>query len=552
LRKLNQNEVEQIQSTLGPIIEKKKIRAICVYGSQVSGYARADSDYDAIAVVTPFLQRIKYYYLKGNVQCSALVVEENAFENDCLKSSLGEFVAGRLLNPYYVLGESEFLLKNEIAYKRRVIIEGLSEAYSENPRFAYDIEFPLSYFLYEKLRKRASIYPPVVYSYAKTYSENLKDENVEFSLVAFRNAAVSLESEGLINFDKGNDIVNLRGNQMRSGLAAKLSSTASLTTRGIRQYAVHGYAGRVGFDVVGREVISKLERSKERIELPKEITSPKSSWKLRYGKLFADSQDWLSDFMEYFGMDKNATNVTMKPLGEIYNSSSFYTLKDSSKLRKSLSIAVKRYSDVKGMKWGLLSIWSLKNTNFTANPFERMHREYRALEQFRSFGIPTPEILALFLSEKILITKFIRGKNLSSLQSEYLEGSTEDLSRQREFGSILAKVHGAGSCIGDTKPSNAILSDDDGKIYLTDLEQAHARGNFAWDIAEYIYYSVRFTLKEERARKLVKEFVSGYLEGGGNPGTIHETADLRYRAPFQTFIAPNVLNALRKDLTSSS
>jgi tRNA A-37 threonylcarbamoyl transferase component Bud32/predicted nucleotidyltransferase len=533
------------------LIAKKKIRAICVYGSQVSGYAREDSDYDAIAVVSPFLQRIKYYYLKGDVQCSALVVQEKAFENDCAKSSLGEFVCGRLLNPYFVLGESEFLLRNETAYKRRVIIEGISEAYSESSRFANDIEFPLSYFLYEKLRKRASIYPPVVYSYSKTYGDGLREQNVEFSLVGFRRAAISLESEGMIDFDRETDTVTLRGlSRMRGGLGAKLSSTASLTTRGVRQYVVHGYAGRVGLDVVGREVLSKLERSKNHSELPGEIRNPKSTWRLKHGKLFVNSQEWLSDFLEYAGLDKNATTVTMKPLGEIYNSSSFYTVTDNSDPKRSLSLAVKRYSDVKGMKWGLLSIWSLKNTNFTANPFERMHREYRALEQFREYGIPTPTVLALFLNEKILITNFIRGKNLSWLQSQYLEGVTEDLSGQREFGGILARVHEAGSCIGDTKPSNAILSDEDGKIYVTDLEQTHAQGNFAWDLAEYIYYSVRFTLKEDRARKLVKEFVLGYLEGGGNPSIVKETSALRYRAPFQAFIAPNVLNALRKDLGS--
>ena len=550
MRVLDTSEISAIETTLAPIKERGSLRAMAVYGSQVSGYARKESDYDVIVVIAPFSQRIKYYYMKGDVQCSALVVDEKTFDNDCLKSSLGEFVSGRLLNPYEALLGKDYLRNSETFYKQRVILEGLSEAYTENGRFAEDIEFPLSYFLFEKLRKRAAIYPPVVYSYAQTYGDNLRKNNLESSLEGFRQAASRLAADGLIEFDSKKDTIKIRPEKIKGGLAVRLSSTASYTARGIRQYAVHGYAGRVGLDVVGREVISKLERAKEHSELPDVISNPKEGWTLNQGKLFAVSSDWLSDLLEYFEMSQVSTVVTKKALGEIYNSTSFYTLVDNNG-NTTMSIAVKRYNDVKGMKWGLLNIWSLKNTNFSANSNERMHREFRAIEQFRNLGLFTPDVLAVFLSEKILVTRYIKGKDLSSIQSEYLREETDDLSAQRSFGAILARVHGAGSCIGDTKPSNAILAESNSSIYLTDLEQAHANGNLVWDIAEFIYYSVRFTLREERARKLVYEFVSGYLDGGGDAKVIEQTSALRYRAPFQAFIAPNVLNALRKDLASA-
>ena len=550
MRVLDTSEISAIETTLAPIKERGSLRAMAVYGSQISGYARKESDYDVIVVIAPFFQKIKYYYLKGDVQCSALVVDEKTFDNDCLKSSLGEFVSGRLLNPYEALIGKDILRNNETSYKQRVMLEGLSEAYTDNGRFAEDIEFPLSYFLFEKLRKRAAIYPPVVYSYAQTYGDNLRKSNLESSLEGFRQAASRLAADGLIEFDSKKDAIKIRAEKIKGGLGVRLTSTAFYTARGIRQYAVHGYAGRVGLDVVGREVISKLERAKEHSELPDVISNPKVGWALNQGKLFAISSDWLSDLLEYFEMSQVSTVVTKKALGEIYNSTSFYTLVDN-KGNRTMSIAVKRYNDVKGMKWGLLNIWSLKNTNFSANANERMHREFRAIEQFKNLGLFTPDVLAVFLSEKILVTRYIKGKDLSSIQTEYLREETDDLSVQRTFGAILARVHGAGICIGDTKPSNAILAESNSSIYLTDLEQAHANGNLVWDIAEFIYYSVRFTLKEERARKLVYEFVSGYLEGGGDAKVIEQTSALRYRAPFQAFIAPNVLNALRKDLASA-
>ena len=97
---------------------------MCAYGSQVAGYASKDSDYDLILVIRPFKQRIRYYYLKGEVECSALVVDPKGLENDCAKSTFGEFVAGRLLNPYAPIAGEKFLEENEAHYKKRVIVEG--------------------------------------------------------------------------------------------------------------------------------------------------------------------------------------------------------------------------------------------------------------------------------------------------------------------------------------------------------------------------------------------------------------------------------------------
>jgi tRNA A-37 threonylcarbamoyl transferase component Bud32/predicted nucleotidyltransferase len=547
MRKLDDSERGKILKTLEPLVASKNAKAICVYGSQVSGYARPESDYDVILVLAPFRQKIKYNYLKGEVDCSALVIDSKSFENDCVKSTFGEFVAGRLLNPFESLQGSEFFYENEVKFKRRVIIEGLVDCYAEYARFTEDIEFPLKYFLFEKLRKRAAIYPPVVYSYSKTYGGEFLAENLGQSLKAFRAAAVTLEEDAIVRYDKDRDIVKLRDSRFKAGIGAKISSTASYTARGLRQYAIHGYAGRVGLDVVGKEVVSKLSRAtKNHSELPDWIKEPKSAWSLSNAKLFSKSSDWLSDFISESGMERASTIVSKKSLGEIYTSTTFYKLSDESS-RKTLHIAVKRFTDVTGMKWGLLNVWSLRNTNFTANSVERLHREYSANSFFKSIGIPTSEILAIFASEKTMISRFINGTDLSTLQADYLDGRSDDLSTQVAFGATLAKAHMAGYCVGDTKPSNAILSL--GSLYLTDLEQAHAGGNRIWDIAEFIFYSVRFTLKEERARKLIESFVSGYLNSGGDRKVIEEAAALRYRAPFQAFIAPNVLSSLRKDLS---
>ncbi len=550
MRKLDETQQAKLLNTIGPLTKKKTVKAVCIYGSHVSGYSRQDSDYDVVILLSPFGQKIKYNYVKDEVECSALVVDSKSFQNDCARSTLGEFVAGRFLNPYQAISGADFVFENEVNYKERVILEGIYDCYAEYGHLAEDLEFPLKYFLFDKLRKRAAIYPPVVYSYSKTYGKENLDSNLEYSLQGFRKAASNLEAENTIKFDVDNDNLRIHSSKFKSGIGARLSLTASYTARGIRQYAIHGYAGRVGIDVVGKEVISKLSRaSKDHSELPEWIRDPKLSWRLPGAKLFPKTSDWLSDMLSEFGMERASTEITKKALGEIYNSTMFYRLSDRSN-GKSLSIAVKRFTDVKGMKWGLLNVWSLRNTDFTANALERLHREYSANVFFRSIGIPTSEILGVFINERIMISRFIQGKDLSQFQSDYFEGKTEDLSEHAAYGAILAKVHRSGYSVGDSKPSNAILSCE--KIYLTDLEQSHPGGNPVWDIAEFIFYSVRLTLREDRARKLVNSFIEGYVNGGGDPKVIEQAASLRYRAPFQAFIAPNVLTSLRKDLSKVS
>lgn len=522
---------------------------MCAYGSQVAGYAGKDSDYDLILVLRPFKQRIKYYYLEGDVDCSALVIDPKGLENDCRKSTFGEFVAGRLLNPYTPVSGEEFLKENEVAFKKRVIIEGLSDAIVDFQQFAYEINFPLSYFLYEKLKKRAAIYPPVVYSYSKTYGDELIATNLEVALDGFRKAAVQLQNDHVVTFDEKSDVLRIvpRRKGFHGGVPGRIEAAASYTSKSLRQYAVHGYAGRVSPNVVRREVISKIHRSRESGKLPDRIRNPRNEWTILGSKLFVASRDWLGDLIRYLGFDEKNCDVLKSSLGEIYTTAGFYTLRDASS-KKEYSVAVKRYKDIRGMKWGVLNLWSLKNADFTINPIERLCREFRASREFRTLGLATPEIIAVFFPQILTASKFIRGKDLSKVEASYLDGRAEELYPILSFGRDLAIMHNNGYCMGDTKPSNAIYSDDDYQIYLVDLEQSHREGNKTWDLAEFIYYSVRFTLKEDRARKLISAFVQGYLEKAEDNRPVEDAGALRYRAPFQAFIAPNIMSAIRRDL----
>lgn len=247
---LSSSEIEAVERTIKPAIKGRELVAACIYGSRVAGYANKESDYDVILVLKNYKALVRYRYLKGDVDVAALQVDEKALMDDAKKARLGEFVVGRLLNVYLPLEGKNLLEDIEKIYKKRVVLETFNDIVSTYRELSTLLFIPTAYFLYEKLKKRATIYPPALYSYIKTYSGALGQHNLDVSLKSFREVLHLLESEELVKIKEDRiQIVYKPPKQL-----TRFSSVVTSTTRGIAQYAVHGYAGRVGLNVIGREV----------------------------------------------------------------------------------------------------------------------------------------------------------------------------------------------------------------------------------------------------------------------------------------------------------
>ena len=269
LQRLDADETRKLLEVADDVVgDNGRALAVAAYGSKVAGYGRPDSDYDIIVVAKKFKGRIRYQYVTSPVTASALVVEESLLESDAVKAYLGEFVSGRLLNVYEPILNGDIFRKAELESKKRVLAEEILELGSQHGEFAQDLLIPLEYFLFDKLHKRALIYPPALYSYVKTYTCPSGDENKAFTLEGFAQAALSLQSSGVLKVEAdgmGRPHVRILGEGLRSTAFASLLSLFNLTRRGVRQYAVHGYAGRVGFSVFKDEALSKVKRMQEKV-----------------------------------------------------------------------------------------------------------------------------------------------------------------------------------------------------------------------------------------------------------------------------------------------
>ncbi|HUI86768.1 MAG TPA: hypothetical protein VLY21_06410, partial [Nitrososphaerales archaeon] len=285
--KLADSEAETLLGVATSMVGSKGLTALCAYGSRVAGYARPDSDYDLLAVARRFGEGVRYRYVDKPVAASVLVVEEGLLMDDATTSTLGEFAVGRFLNVYDPILNGEFLRKAELEYKRRVTLEALLELASDYGDFSRNLLIPYDYFLFSKLRKRAVIYPPALYSYIQTYSCPSAPENRESTLAGFREAAQGMKAAGFLIPER--DHVRIVPEKMKGDAFTKLSSLFSLTARGVTQYAVHGYAGRVGLGVFRREASSKIRRMRASASTLPELDKPKSVLRLEEGAILADT-----------------------------------------------------------------------------------------------------------------------------------------------------------------------------------------------------------------------------------------------------------------------
>ncbi len=521
------------------MVGKEKISSICAYGSKVAGYAREDSGYDMIIVAKDFDESIRYVQNQEPIQSSAIIVEETALREDAKQSSLDEFVVGRLLNIYEPIVNPEFLRSVEVEYKKRVIAEELIEIHSDYGDFSSNLIIPYEYFLFDKLHKRALVYPHVIYSYDHTYTCARRKENKEFTVRGFREAAAFLASQGIL--ESTNESVRVNRSMSSASLLSKIVSMFSPMSTGVAQYPIHGFTREVGSEIVKTEALSKVGRMGGTVEPLVELNRPKRLLCLEEGLLFDDVNRITEELAQMSGFGKTYSHK-MEKKGEIYTSTELLEISGHG---KHMYYILKHFPDLKSIKWGLLNLWAFTAKKFDMSPLSRLQREYEAVKRVRKLGIRTHNIIGIAFHERILVTAYVKGVSLSKFVEEVTDGKGTGTKYIVKYGKILGKLHKAGLVYGDTKAENAIVCKDE--IYLFDLEQAVENGDTAWDLAEFLYYSAKDAAKEEGMKLVAEAFLTGYLsENDGQ--AIAKAKGVRYLAPFQPFVSASMRSVVRDAL----
>ena len=536
---LNTQERAELLDVAKKLAGKYAIESCCAYGSKVAGYARPDSDYDLILILKNYGHVIKYMYVHDNLDLSVLIVDSKSLIKDAEKATLGEFVVGRLLHAYEPLENAEYLEEVEIKYKKRVILEEIRELAASNALYG-EILIPPEYFLYSKVQKRAKVYPHALYSYIKTYSGSNAHRNLQASKKGFVQALRQLEEEGYVRVENEHAII-IPG-KVKARKSEKASLGMSNMMRGTLSYLVHTYAGRRTLNFVKQEAMSKIKRHKKvKNDVPPELKNPKSLLRLREG-IVLDDKEWLKELAVNLGF-KDYT-VREKKIGDMHAATTLYTLNENGKTEK---FVTKHFASVKAVKWAAMNLWVAGVKRFQVDPCVRLGREYAAMLYMKTLGIDTPQILAVALDKRLLITKYVEGETLSNIINSILDNKTTDTSMITQFGTMLHKLHANDCTLGDTKPSNMLVSD--GRIYFTDLEQFAFGDDRAWDVICFIYYSMKFTSNAEGARKVVRAFLDGYMQNG-DMSILRKSLSRKYLPAFYPALVLGVVTAVRDEIKS--
>ncbi|MEM2122967.1 MAG: nucleotidyltransferase domain-containing protein [Candidatus Bathyarchaeia archaeon] len=524
--------------------------AACLHGSRAGGYHRENSDFDVLMILREYPEGIRYNYIPFlNVHVALLLVDEDLFKLDVTRGGLGEFVAGRILTPYIPLMSGGYLKESELALKKRVSIEELEELIIEYGELSRGLLFRPEFIAFSRMRKRARAYPPLSYSYLRLLSSKRRDGNLKAIMEGYMKALNILEREqvvkGVDEFYEIRDIFIDR--VLKKKYRKKFVNILEYSSRAIQSYLAQGRAGRVSLDLIAKELTTKLIKG---LATPiwSESLDPMNYLYLRAGEGIVSLKDEAS-ITELIRRLRPDGEVTIKRLGGAINEV-FLGEADGERL------VIKKFSDWFIFKWFTLNIVAFGSKIFSVSGRERLFNEYGVTNLLEEEGnIPVPRIIHVSIPKRILVKEFIQGRTYLDMVKQYLSLNLAYVDKPSPFhalGEVFAKVHSIGVALGDTKPENFIYSKDK-TSYILDLEQAKKGEDFAWDIAEFLYYSGHYGLTlNDGIKSIAEEFIDGYISGGGAYSTLRRAASLPYVKVFSFWTPLPVLIYLSNRLKRSN
>ena len=216
-------------------------------------------------------------------------------------------------------------------------------------------------------------------------------------------------------------------------------------------------------------------------------------------------------------------------------------------------LVAKRYTNWVSLKWLTLNLYGLGSVKFSISGKRRMEAEYAFNYSLSRQGLKVPRILFGDTSSRTIFFAYVPGDGLSNVLVN-LARSGEISSREKiaaySAGELVAQAHEIETALGDTKPENFIV-DRKGDVTLVDLEQARYRGDYSWDVAEFLFYSGHYWLPfNETLAKYVDSFVEGYLSKNA-ANILHKAGSPKYLRVFSVWTPPNIILQIRKKLVSA-
>ncbi len=555
-RKLNKHSSSSKIKLQHQIIEfcrhiagSNKITAIGLLGNCPNGISNMKTTSEVILVIRDFQPRLMSYVkiIEGR-SIVFLAVDQWVFERDVERGFLGEALASALIFPHITLLGEEYLHKQEILLKKRLILELLENLTFSFPELAYQLHIKPKYFMYEVILNRLRIFPPLAYGTSNFINGSGPRKEVEIVFQGYNEALGQLEKEEKITLSNGYVRIPKKLLAESRNPKARLTSISKNAPRTLFTSALSTLPQLLNFFSQTTEALMSLQKFtvKKEPDLTRRFVDPQKYVFTPTAKGLVSLADRLDmkAYTQKMLLDGKKGRIMFEPVGGVLND--IYLIKAySGNVEK--TVLVKRFKDWSGFKWFPLSLWSFGVRSFAVLGKTRLEKEIAISEFLRCKSINVPKILHVSHSKRLVFMEYIQGENLSNvlklIATAKGKEAQKDIRKIEKVGEIYSQVHALDVTLGDTKPENVVFDPDD-NAYLLDFEQASHGGDKAWDVAVFLYYAGHYLqpiYSNEKAESIAKAFINGYLKGGGEITTIKNAGNAKYTRIFSVFTMPSII-----------
>ena len=516
-----------------------QIIASCAYGPSVYAKPESSHGFDLMVICDGYPEGIRTHLrLVNKNEVRYLLVDKELFESDVHNGALGDFITDKLLYPYETLGNAEYLDRLALQLRTRIIREEVRNLVFEFGEMSRGLVAKPEFFALARMRKRARIFTPSMNDYLQLLDRAVRSRNLAALKSSFFEAALALRGE-IVELDEDDNIMipdSVVDKTLRNKSSGQAVNILKQSRRAFYSYLTQGRTVFLSPDLLAHELSGPFKAQFERIAIGEEPEDPKNLLFVRTAGGLASINE-RSSLEEIVSRIRTRRPMTIVPLAGVLNEVFLVT---SGKER----FVAKRFTDWHGFKWFTLNIVSFGSKLFSVSGKTRMTNEYGINRYLAKRKLSVPEILHISLNERILLEQYIPGTPLDRSITGMVNQnalSTPQIQVVENLGETLARIHDVGVSIGDSKPENFVA--EDGVIYVVDLEQAGKKGDYAWDIAELLYYSGHYSRNATPTRgtvELTEAFIRGYCKRGSK-SELKKAAGVKYMKVFSIWTPAPVL-----------
>jgi tRNA A-37 threonylcarbamoyl transferase component Bud32 len=533
----------QIREACTKIASLDEILAACFHGPGIYGGSDT-ADIDALVVISDYAPKIRTFGMRtGDINTSIQGIDKAIFENDVKQGGFGELVAEVITLPYEALVNQTYLEQMEVEMKKRVTLQLLENLILRYPELWMELLIRPEYFMYELMRKRTRLFPPLKHSVLELFKADVKQRNVDAMMKGYLAALKQLETQGYVRFSNNYVRITKKLRELSEPNNGKFFSAFASIQRALIPHTRRISSGIATVLLRGQNfmrenshqqrILTQLEETEAHLLIPTPL-----------GPVSLSDRTNIEDFVRKTVPRGETLRINIQRMGGVLNSVFLVGLQTNGQTRK---VIVKKYEDWLGFKWFPLALWTLGTQSFAVLGKTRLEREYSTNQFLSKHDILVPRILYVSPKEGLIFEEFVEGRKLVDVVFHLAspsegEEAAASMAILEGVGADVARAHALGVSFGDCKPENILITRQKRACFL-DLEQATRNGNQPWDIAELLYYSGHYLLpsQSEVARLIASAFLKGYLRAGGQPENVTQAASPKYTKVFSVFTLPNII-----------